>query len=86
MEVSVGEAVALNDFASPECEGHGEHGSGVDAGVELAVLAAGIDGGREIAEEGVVEVAAGEVRLAAGSGRRKTSRARRPPAIMSRAS
>ena len=54
------ESVALDDLAAFDGYGVAEHGAVVDAGVELAVLAAGVDVGREVAEEIFVEVSSGE--------------------------
>lgn len=54
------ESVALDDFAAFDGDRVTEHGAVVDAGVELAVLAAGVDVGREVAEEVFVEVSSGE--------------------------
>lgn len=62
LQANVGEdeSVTLDDFAAFDGDRVAEHGAVVDAGVELAVLAAGVDVGREVAEEIFVEVAAGE--------------------------
>ena len=54
------ESVTLNDFPDPDGESFPEDRSGIDEGVELAVLAAGINAGREIVEQLLVEPAPGE--------------------------
>ena len=62
LQANVGEdeSVALDDLSAFDGYGVAEHGAVVDAGVELAILAAGVDVGWEFAEEIIVEVAACE--------------------------
>src|SRR5206468_4249238 len=55
------EAVAVDDVAARAVDRGGE--PGVDEGVELAVLAAGVDGGRKVGEEPLIEAATGERRI-----------------------
>ena len=59
-QVGEHEAVALDHLAGRDCDGVMEHGPRVGEGVELAVFAAGVDGGGEVREEGLVEIAPGE--------------------------
>src|SRR6185369_17824671 len=54
------EPAALDDLAAAHGDRRGEHRAVRDARVELAVLAARVDAGREIVEERGVEGAAGE--------------------------
>ena len=59
-EIAEDERIALDDFAEGEGDGAREDGAVEDEGVEFAIFAAGIDGGREIGKEGCVEFATGE--------------------------
>jgi hypothetical protein len=45
LEIGVDEAIAVDDFSGIKSNGMREHGAVVDAGVELAVLATGVDRG-----------------------------------------
>ncbi len=62
LQANVGEdeSVAFDDLAAFDRDWVTEHWTVVDAGVELAVFAAGVDTRREFAEEIFVEVSSGE--------------------------
>ena len=60
-QIGKDEAVAGDNFAWFDRQGAVEHGTGVDAGVEFAIFAAGIGGGGQVGEELVIELAAGEI-------------------------
>jgi len=55
-------SVADDDLADAHRHRMPEDRAVVDEGVEFAVFAAGIDSGREVAEEGFVVASAGEAR------------------------
>ena len=81
-EVGEHESFAANDFIRLQAEWGREHGSRIDAGVELAALAAGVGFGGKIPQESGVEFASGK------RGRQllvstQDTFARRPPAIIS---
>jgi hypothetical protein len=61
-EIGIDEIVALHGLAGNDGDGTREHGAGEGEGVELAALAAGVDLGGQVGEEGGVEGAAGEGR------------------------
>jgi hypothetical protein len=58
----IDEIVALHSLCGYYRYGTREHGAGEGEGVELATLAAGIDFGGQVGEQGSVEGAAGEGR------------------------
>ena len=62
LQANIGEdeSVALDDLAAFDGDWAMEHGAVEDAGVKLAVLAAGVDAWGKFGEEILVEVAAGE--------------------------
>src|SRR5260370_31492740 len=59
-QIAIDEGIALDDFAGANRNGIAEDRTIENEGVELAVFAAGVDVGRQIAEEGSVELATGE--------------------------
>ena len=69
------ESVAVDDLAEVDIDRAGEHRAVIDERMELAVLAARVDAGRQIGEQRAVEVAAGEAADRGRAGRR-TSGAR----------
>jgi hypothetical protein len=62
-EVAEDEAVAVDDVAAGAPDRGAEDGPGVDKGVELAVLAAGVNDSREVGEQPPVKIATGERRV-----------------------
>ena len=60
LKVREDKAIPVDDFAWLNLQWSGEHGAGVDAGMKLAALAAGVDRGGEVGEEFGGEFAAGE--------------------------
>src|ERR1700761_2663126 len=59
-EIGIDEIVSLHGLAGYDGDGSREHRAGGDEGVELAALAAWVDGGRQVGEELRVEGASGE--------------------------
>jgi hypothetical protein len=53
-------AIAVDNFSRSNRDGRLKDGAVEDEGVEFAVFAAGVGVGRKIAEEGIVQFAAGE--------------------------
>src|SRR5260370_31613055 len=53
-------AIAVDDFSGSNRDGRVKDGAIEDEGVELTVFAAGVGVGRKVAEEGLVEFAAGK--------------------------
>ena len=63
MQIAPDEPLARDDLAGLDRRAAAEHRTGVDEGMELAVLAARIDAGRQVGEQRRVELAAGERRV-----------------------
>src|ERR1041384_6303882 len=59
-KVAINKAVAVDYFAHGERDRVAEDGAGENEGVELAIFAAGINIGRKIAEERLIEFTTGE--------------------------
>jgi hypothetical protein len=59
-QITEDEGIVLDGFAEGEADGARKDGAVENESVEFAVLAAGVDTGREIGEEGFVKFATGE--------------------------
>src|SRR4026209_187581 len=61
-KIGIGRTVALHGFTARNTHRVRHHRAGGDERMKLAVLAAGIDSGRQIVEQGLIEMPPGEPR------------------------